>query len=356
MYKKFCSSILVITMIAALSGCSTAKEASPENVETVTESAVSSEENTAELNTESTSETPDGGHAQGGPGGGNGHGGGGGGIEGETDSASVDLVTTESQKFVQETYDDPDTGISLEYSLYVPESYDESTSYPLLMYIPDATGAGKTAKEIVEQYYGADVWVTDEDQAKHASFVVVPAFSEVVVNDDNTTSDEIDAAVNLLNYLTTTYNIDTNRLYTTGQSMRCMTSIYLNSKYPDLFAASLFVSGQWDISVLEPLLNEKFFYITAGGDEKASGGQDEVMNMFDENSVNYTYETWSAQDSEDTQNAAVEKMLSAGANANMIRFETGTVLDGSSDMEHMASFKYGYKISAVRDWLFEQSK
>jgi len=25
-------------------------------------------------------------------------------------------------------------------------------------------------------------------------------------------------------------------------------------------------------------------------------------------------------------------------------------------MEHMASFDYGYKIAAVRDWLFKQSK
>ena len=29
------------------------------------------------------------------------------------------------------------------------------------------------------------------------------------------------------------YSIETNRLYTTGQSMGCMSSLYLNSKYPD---------------------------------------------------------------------------------------------------------------------------
>jgi len=38
----------------------------------------------------------------------------------------------------------------------------------------------------------------------------------------------------------------------------------------------------------------------------------------------------------------------------MIRFETGTVLNGGSGMEHMASFNYAYKLEAVRDWLFEQ--
>mgnify|MGYP005903776527 CR=1 FL=1 len=48
-----------------------------------------------------------------------------------------------------------------------------------------------------------------------------------------------------------------------------MISLYLNSKYPHLFIASLFVSGQWDISALKTLE-----YITAGG-VKASGAQEQ---------------------------------------------------------------------------------
>ena len=123
-----------------------------------------------------------------------------------------------------------------------------------------------------------------------------------------------------------------------------------------MFAASMFVSGQWDISVLKPLENAKFFYITAGGDQKASGGQDEVKAMFDEDGVEYTYGEWDAQLSDDEQRANVEKLLADGADANMVRFETGTVLCGGSGMEHMASFNYGYKLSAARDWIFEQSK
>lgn len=186
--------------------------------------------------------------------------------------------------------------------------------------------------------------------------MLVPAFSVVVVDDAWNPSDEIEAAVNLIGSLTENYSIDTDRLYTTGQSMGCMTSIYLNSKYPDLFAASLFVSGQWDISVLTPLENKKFFYITAGGDEKASGGQDEVKSMFDADGVSYSYGTWSAQNSVDEQNASAAELIAEGYDANMIRFEKGSVLNGGSGMEHNASFNYGYKIPAVRDWIFEQSK
>ena len=178
----------------------------------------------------------------------------------------------------------------------------------------------------------------------------------MVVDDDWNTSEQIDTAVRLINYLTETYSVDADRLYTTGQSMGCMTSLYLNSVYPDMFAASLFVSGQWDISVLQGLENQKFFYITAGGDAKASGGQNEVKAMFDADGVPYGYGTWNAQNSVDEQNAAASELIALGYNANMIRFETGSVLNGGQGMEHNVSFNYGYKIPAVRDWLFEQSK
>lgn len=358
MFKRNILALITLSILSFSTGCSAAQksditETVPSNTLSVSE-ITSEEVSSAALsdrpiqegnNRENTGNRNNGNRA-----------GAGGGIAEETDASIIALIEKESQKFTQETYTDPETGITLEYSLYTPSSYDENTAYPLLMYIPDSTAAGKSAKEIVDQYYGANVWVTDEDQAKHPSFVVVPAFSETVVNDNYSTSEEILAAANLLNHLSKTYNIDTNRLYTTGQSMGCMTSLYLNSIYPDMFAASLYVSGQWDISVLEALLTDKFFYVTAEGDTKASGGQDEVMNLFENSDVNYTYAAWSAQDAENAQNEAVKKMLENGTDANMIRFENGTVLDGSSDNEHMASFKYGYKISAIRNWLFEQSK
>ena len=111
--------------------------------------------------------------------------------------------------------------------------------------------------------------------------------------------------------------------------MGCMTSLYLNSKYPDLFAASLYVSGQWDISVLDSMKEQTFFYITSAGDTKASGGQSEVMDMFDAGGVAYTYGEWNCKDT-----------------------DSGT----RQSLTHMLSFNYAYKIEAVRNWLFEQTK
>lgn len=337
----------------------TAEEA--ENAEQ-TEERQESEQQTADADSPENSGDDSGSPQRGGGPGGNGPGGGGPGGQGGgmTTAADPEIQTVLDEnagKFEQQTFTDPDTGVELEYSLFVPEGYDASENFPLLMFIPDATGAGKSAQEIVEQYYGAVVWVTDADQEKHPSFVLVPAFSETVVNDNWEVSGQVETAIRLLQALQETYSIDPNRLYTTGQSMGCMTSLYLNSVYPDLFAASMFVSGQWDSSVLKPLEERKFFYITAGGDAKASGGQDEVMAMFDADGIAYAYGTWNAQNSAEEQDAAVEALTTQGLNANMIRFETGSVFkEGESGQEHMASFNYGYKLTAVRDWIFQQSK
>ena len=297
-------------------------------------------------------ETGNGGH---GP---MGHGNGNMGGQVQTDPALQAVIDESASKFEQFTFTDEETGITLEYSLYIPEGYEEGsdTSYPMVMFIPDSTGAGLSSDQIVEGYYGAAVWASDEDQAKHPSFVLVPAYTETVTDDNWNASEQLDATVGLISYLTENYSIDPDRLYTTGQSMGCMSSLYLNSRYPDLFAASLYVSGQWDISVLDVLENQTFFYVTAGGDEKASSGQNEVMALFDQEQVHYTFESWDAQEDADTQNTLVQAMIDEGLQANMIRFETGTVLNGGSGMEHMASFNYAYKISALRDWLFEQSK
>ncbi len=275
-------------------------------------------------------------------------------VKTETDPYIVSVIDEAKEKFIQSFFTDGEKQITLEYSLFIPENLDYSKKYPLVMYIPDASGASKNAKELVEQYFGADIWASKEVQEKHECFVFVPAFSEIVADDNCDVSDEIEVAMKIISSLVQNYNIDTGRIYASGQSMGCMTSLYLNSKYPNLFAASLFVSGQWWVYSLSPLKNARFFYITAEGDEKAAGGQSDLMNYFDKRNVSYSFGKWSAQETSEVQNENAKKLISEGKNANFIRFEKGTVLTDDEKMEHMASFNYGYRIEAVRDWLFDQ--
>lgn len=299
-----------------------------------------------------------GAHAERGPGahggGMGGRGGMGGGMTTETDETVLSEMAEGAAKFTQDSFTDPDSSYNLEYSVFIPD--DTSTVLPLVIYIPDSSAVGSSAAQIVARYYGGDSFVTDAQQAAHPCYVIVPAFTETVTQDDWTTSDQINTLVKLIDDFTASHAVDTNRLYITGQSMGCMTSLYLNSIYPDKFAATLYVSGQWDINVLQGMEKQKFFYIVAGGDEKASAGQAEVIAMFDADSVPYTFAEWDAQNDADIQNADLKALADQDLNANFVLFTTGTVLNGGSGMEHMASFNYAYKISAVHDWLFAQVK
>lgn len=229
--------------------------------------------------------------------------------------------------------------------------------YPMIMFIPDSRAAGREAEFSLTIGWGGVIWATAEEQAKHPCFVLIPVFTETIVDDNFNTSPQIEVAVNLIHDLCDTYSIDTDRLYTTGQSMGGMTSFYLNVAHPDLFAASLFVGSQWNNDILDVLEKDKFFYIVSAGDDKASTGQTGLMAVFDADGIPYTHEEWSAQEDRNTQNASIESMIAEGLDANFVTFTKGTtVAGGASGSEHLTSFDYAYKLEAVRDWLFAQSK
>ena len=286
---------------------------------------------------------------------------GGGGTDKSSDKDLQKMISEVAPKFELRTFKDADSGESLQYQFFVPKDYDSSKKYPLVQFIPDSSVVGKEASNVLSQGWGGLIWATEEEQAKNPAFVVVPVFTETIVDDSFNHSAQIDIAVRLINSLTKEYSIDTNRLYTTGQSMGGMTSFYINLAYPDMFAASLFVGSQWDNTKLSAIEKNKFFYIVSAGDPKASAGQSGLMEVFDNDKAPYSHEEWSAQDDAAAQDAAITKMLGEGNKANFVTFTAGTTIANGSNApagmgEHMTSFDYAYKIGAVRDWLFKQSK
>ena len=377
--KKRLVSILAAAAMIINVGCGSAPAQTAETAVKAAETAVQTTEanetsKTAETTTQAAETTtqaaesdtqqeekkpggPEGHEGQGGPGGQRG-----GGMQDKSSDTELQAMISEvAPKFELFTYEDAESGTSLQYQLFVPENYDPSVKYPLLQFIPDSSVVGKDAETVLTQGWGGLVFASEEEQAKHPSFVLVPVFTDTVVNDEFEHSAQIDAAVRLIQSLTEEYSIDTDRIYTTGQSMGGMTSFYLNTAYPDLFAASLFVGSQWDNSILNVLEDKEFFYIVAAGDPRASEGQAGLKEVFDKDQAAYSSAEWSAKDPQETQNAAVEAMLAEGNNANFVTFTLGsTTADGSSGStkagEHMTSFDYAYKIEAVRDWLYSQSK
>lgn len=268
-------------------------------------------------------------------------------------------------KYKQETFNDSKTGKTIEYNIYLPDNYDSSKKYPLLVFIADSSLVGRGTTASLEQGYGGVIWATSEDQNKHEAIVVVPVYNEVIIDDMHgyTTTEYLDATKNLIDSISSKYSVDTNRIYGTGQSMGGMTMLYLASKYPDLFAAELFVSCQWRIEELHNLDSQTFFYVAAGGDQKASAGQKEVLEYLQGKNIKVsTLTDVDATLSNIEFTAKINDMLKDNNKINVLTFKSGTVTSSSSgsrgmgSSEHMSSFNYAYRISAIRDWLFEQNK
>lgn len=270
------------------------------------------------------------------------------------------LVATYAGKFTQQTYTDADTGLSVTYNLFLPEGYDESKSYPMVVFIADSSCAGADATRSLTQGLGALVWASDEWQAAHPTIVCVPTYPETILDDHGsyTTTEYVELTRRLIDSVSSTYAVDASHIYGTGQSMGCMTTLILASEYPDLYAGCMFVDGQWDVSVLGGLEGQRFVYFAAEDDQNAFSGMSEVMALFDGDNAPYASAQWDGTWSADELSTAANELFTQGKDANFISWASGTI-DASGGMMggaayHMASFDYAYRCIAVMEWLFQK--
>ncbi|MBQ6771166.1 MAG: hypothetical protein IJP44_09360 [Bacteroidales bacterium] len=275
----------------------------------------------------------------------------------DADSTFVALKNETLAKFKQFTFNDTVTDKTMQYNLFVPEGYDGTEAYPLVLFMADASTVNKDVTVPLTQGYGALEFASDRDQQKHPSFVLVPQYTTWTVGEGEIKSDEVEMTIRLLQSVMGSYNVDRSRVYTTGQSMGGMMSFHFNIKHPNLFAASLFVSCQWDTTLMHDFGQKTFFYIVAAGDERASAGMNGLTEVLEKQGVAIHKATWSAKLPQAEQDAKAQALIDEGGKINFIVWEKGTVLPESGQgMEHMASFDYAYKLAPVRDWLFEQKK
>lgn len=279
---------------------------------------------------------------------------GGGPVIDKTDDAVLQaMIQAEVPEFKQQIYNDTVTGKSLHYNIFIPRNVDEEKRYPLVLFMADASTPGTDVTRPLTQGYGALVWATKEWQAEHPCYILVPQYSGVAVNDAYERTDEVDMVIRLVEKTAKEKNIDRNRLYTTGQSMGGMISMYYNVTYPEVFAASIFVDCHWDSATFPELVKHKFTFITAG----KAGTFDALEAAAKEADIKYEYEDWSARLPQQEQDRLASEELAKGAPINIINFTSKTVLpaDGKGS-EHMYSFDYAYRLTPVREWLFRQSR
>ncbi len=393
MFKKTLALLLTAFMVFSMAACGNASSQEENNQST---DNASKQEQTETADTASTSESADSTSA----------------IGSVANTLAEDedtLIATYADRFEQKTYSDSESGLSITYNVYLPEGYDASASYPMVVFIGDSSCAGNVATVSLTQGRGGLVWATEEWQSVYPTIVAVPTYPETILDDHGsyTTTEYVELTKRYIDYMSSEYAVDTNRIYGTGQSMGCMTTLILASEYPDLYAACMFVDGQWDISTLTGLEDQTFVYFAAEDDTNAWNGAQEVMSMFDTDSVSYKYAQWDGNWSVDELSASAQELFKANENQYFISWATGTIepksggmggsgapsggfggpggsdnsgekpsggfggpggsgdssgmsggMSGGTDSSsyHMASFDYAYNCVAVMEWLFQQSK
>lgn len=153
------------------------------------------------------------------------------------------------------------SGNELPYRLLIPENFDSTKKYPLVLFLH---GAGERGNDNEAQLkHGTSIFTKPENRTKFSAFVLVPqcpkedywASAKIdrsqqpvnfEFNYDNPLTPALESALELLDTYRHDAFIDTNRVYITGLSMGGMGTFEAVAKRPDFFAAAAPICGGGD--------------------------------------------------------------------------------------------------------------
>lgn len=141
---------------------------------------------------------------------------------------------------------------SLPYRLLIPENYDSSKNYPLVLCLSGSGGRGNDNLKQIAGCWPAQVLSKAENREKHPSFVLVPQcpveldWGDSPRKNSDSTQSKLDVkslVFEIIYDLEKEFNIDSTRRYVTGQSMGGFGTWDYILTYPKMFAAAIPVCG-----------------------------------------------------------------------------------------------------------------
>lgn len=152
----------------------------------------------------------------------------------------------------------------IHYSYYLPEDYDESKTYPLMMTMPgyDMMWFGEDSSGNNLKWSGFQVWTELAEDM-------------IVVSAQFTDWHETSArqAIELTEYFIDNFAVDPARVYAAGYSAGGETMSQAVSMRPDLYAAYLHGASQWD-GAYEPIVqNDVAVYIFMAENDEYYGSE-----------------------------------------------------------------------------------
>ncbi len=272
---------------------------------------------------------------------------------------STEVVDTLADKFRLFRYQ-MDNGQYLDYQLYEPENQEEGKKYPLVLFMHDMGSCSDDKLAPLAQGTGAVTWTEKTSQKKRPCFVLAPCYPRKTANDEYQVTWEADATVDLVRELCENYPVDTARIYGTGQSMGCMMLCELNLRYPDLFAGSFMVAGQWNPERMGAVKDQNLWILVSEKDEKAFPIMGACMESVEKNGGIVVRGHIDAKAPIESQNDAVREIRKNDSHIFFTWFEGDSVLPESGPVfpgaYHMNTWIHAYSLESIQEWLFSCSK
>jgi predicted peptidase len=170
-------------------------------------------------------------------------------------SIAQDLAQFQKKEFIQGA----DT---LRYRILLPENYDASKKYPLVVFLH---GAGERGLDNNKQLaHGATLFLKPENRKSYSSIIIFPQcppkpgyWSSVILdatkkpyvfdfNYSRAITKPLQSTMQLVQQMIAEEKIDTKRIYVMGLSMGGMGTLEAVYRYPNLFAAAIPICGGGD--------------------------------------------------------------------------------------------------------------
>lgn len=261
----------------------------------------------------------------------------------------------------------------LEYSIFLPDAFlkpgGENKSYPLLLAVTHSgTSYEGTCSQTLTEQCIASIWGLPEEQARHECVVITPRYERTTMNDYWEHTSDVENTFRLVeSLLSNTWNygnpnledrrdkvlrIDPRRVYCTGWSMGAMTSLWLMAKHPGIFAGGLIIAGQQRPADVVTLAGQKLLIITGSDDNKATPWNEKCVPMWEQAGGKVVRPSEYLDpalifptDDQHELTDQIKSYLRQNGNITFMTFEK---------VDHMASARKFFYISAARDWLFSQ--
>jgi dienelactone hydrolase len=164
--------------------------------------------------------------------------------------------------------------IALPYRLFVPENYDSTKLYPVVLALHGWGECGSDNNLQIHMHRMATTWADSANQVLHPCFVVAPQGPlNIGWYDSNVMANVYDLFDSIVNH----FSIDANRQYITGLSMGGYMTWMTISSFPDRFAAAVPMSGWKDNSNVSMIRNVPIWDVHGQNDSNVPVNESRVL-------------------------------------------------------------------------------